>query len=273
MPNLSTLPIPLFQPTDAYHFDYDNIPLNVVVRRENLINLAVDNLVAQTANAAGTQGSFNNRLNQSINADGSLISTAIDAALHLLSQHTDDPFGTEEQYDAWLASRTGPFVRMEKAESDKLANIANDATDIVIQVINDDNTVIAFDSGIVKFIPSSTVNWRITAPNQISADLGFPIASAHQHFYDQDPLHDPDTDTLYYINSEHTAYIEGSLRVYINGLRLSSSAAIYVPGALVNDPWTLLTFAPDPETGSFSLSTTIAEEDIIRIDYDISFAE
>jgi hypothetical protein len=75
----------------------------------------------------------------------------------------------------------------------------------------------------------------------------------------------------YKVNSSSTPFISGSLKVYVNGLRLTASASIYIPGHLVNDPWTLLTYTEDSSNGIFQLSTALSEEDIIRIDYDISY--
>jgi hypothetical protein len=41
----------------------------------------------------------------------------------------------------------------------------------------------------------------------------------------------------------------------------------------LEDAWTLISFAPNPSDGSFELSSAITEDDIIRIDFDISLVE
>jgi len=276
MPRIELINVPLYNPNDPYHWQFDNLPLQNLMRRQNLINLALDDLITQTRDAIGTQGSFANRLNQSIAPDGSLKKTAVNDTMHDMGDHTDDEWGDSEAYDLWVASRNAPFVRMEKADSDKLANIASGATNFSLQVQRDEDgeDVVSFTSGYLKFLPSSSVTWEIEAPNKLKAHLGFPVASAHRHFYDQIPVDynssSPDLKK-FKVNSTSTVYVEGSLRVFVNGMRLSASEAIYVPGELVNDPWSLLTYTPNHEEGTFLLSASLSEEDVIRIDYDIQY--
>jgi hypothetical protein len=58
--------------------------------------------------------------------------------------------------------------------------------------------------------------------------------------------------------------------VYINGVRLSETANVYVPSAIISAPWTLNSFTPNEEAGTFQLETPITAADIIRIDFDIA---
>lgn len=261
MPRIELLDVPLFGPNDPYHYEFDNLPLKNLMRRQNLINLALDNVIRQNTDAIGTQGSFANRLNQSLNADGSLKTAAVDEALHSIEEHED----------------TDDYVRMQKSESDKLALIADEATNFSVEIQLDDagDDVVTFDSGSLRLVPTSTVNFSIQTPNKLKINLGFPIEAAHLHYYDQVPVHadivTPDFIN-YKINSSSTPFMDGSLRVIVNGMRLSTNNQIYVPGALVNDPWTLLSYTADPDNGTFALSTAISEEDVIWIDYDTTFA-
>lgn len=276
MPRIELIEVPLFNPNDPYHWRFDNLPLQNLMRRQNLINLALDDIIAQTRDAIGTQGSLANRLNQSIDEDGSLKQAAIDDALHHVGDHTDDEWEDVDDYNAWVATRVAPFVRMEKAESDKLANIASGATDfwMKIQTDSEGDEIAEFQSGVLQLLPSSSVTWEIIAPNKIKANLGFPVASAHRHYYDQKPVHYNTTNPdykKYKVNSVATPYVEGSLRVYVNGVRLTSSDSVYVPGSLVDDPWTLLTVTPSYDTGTFTISVALSEEDVLRIDYDIQY--
>jgi hypothetical protein len=260
MPNLDGIPELTYRPNDPYHWHFDNLPLKNIFRRQALINMALDNVIALNRDAIGTQGTVANRLNQSIDADGNLKTAAIDEAEHSIEAHTD----------------TETYVRMLRAESDKLDNIADEANSFSVAIQEDEEgeDVTTFDDGVLQFIPSPSVYFEITAPNKVQAHMTFPVAAAHSHYYDQTPIHvnsmSPDY-TNYKVNSSATPYITGSLRVYINGVRLTSSESIYVPGNLVNDAWTLLSFTPDEESGTFELSAAISSEDIIRIDYDISF--
>lgn len=257
MPELN--PEILYQPKDPYHYLFDNLPLKNLLRRQSLINSALDDVIAQTRDAIGTQGTMANRLNQSINPDGSLKTAAIDEAQHSIEEHTD----------------SDTYVRMLKAESDKLELIADEATNLYLEIQQDDEgeDIATFDADVLRFVPSTSVSFEVDG-NEVMAHLAYPAASAHTHNYDHIPvaenLEEPDY-TNFKVNSISSPYIEGSLRVYINGVRLTASDSIYTPGSAVNDPWTLLSFTPDHTAGTFALSAEISEDDIIRIDYDISY--
>lgn len=258
MPRIELIPEVLYGPNDPIHWEIDNLPLKNILRRQNLINLALDNLIEQMRDAVGTQNTVANRLNQSINADGSLKATAIDAAQHSIEEHTD----------------TDDFVRMTKLQSDKLDLVADEATNFGLQVFTDDTTFIEFAAGVLKLKPSSTVIPSVESPDILKLNLAFPAEAAHRHFYGLEPvpvnLITPDY-LSYKVDSTPSEYVEGSLRVYVNGVRLFEDVEVYAPGALVDDPWTLLKFTPDHENGLFELSAAITEDDVIRIDFDIAF--
>lgn len=258
MPRIELIDPIYFSPNDPYHWEIDNLPLKNIIQRQNLINLALDNALEQMRDAIGTQGSFANRLNQSINADGSLKTSAIDDALHSIEEHED----------------TDDFVRMTKLQSDKLDLVANEATNLEVHVSTDGSAFLSFDEGVLNIEPSDTVTPRIEAPNKLKFDLAFPVAAAHRHFYGQTPVHavaiDPDYMN-YKVTSVATPYVDGSLRIYINGVRIFEDDDVYVPGNLVDDPWTLLSFTSDAENGTFALSAAISDDDIIKTDFDASF--
>lgn len=257
MPRIELIPEVLYGPNDPIHWETDNVPLKNIIKRQNLINLALDDALEQLRDAIGTQGSVANRLNQSIKADGSLKKSAIDDTTHSIEEHED----------------TANYVRMSKAQSDKLDTVSKDATDVSIRVFTDNTNFTKFDSGGIDILPSSTVTPDITSPNKVKFDLSFPASAAHKHFYGLVPvasnLSSPDY-TNYKVNSSSTAFIEDSLRVHINGVRIFEDQEVYVPGDMVDDPWTLLKFTPDHSNGTFELSAAISEDDIIRIDFDIS---
>lgn len=258
MPRIELIDPVYFAPNDPYHWEIDNVPLKNIIQRQNLINLALDNALGQMRDAIGTQGSVANRLNQSLNADGSLKTVAIDDALHSIEEHED----------------TDDFVRMTKPQSDKLNLIANEATNLEFHVSSDGSAFLTFEEGILKLMPSDTVTPRIDAPNELRFDLAFPASAAHRHFYGQTPVHvaplDPDYMN-YKVTSVSTPYVDESLRIYINGVRIFEDDDIYVPGNLVDDPWTLISFTSDATNGTFALSVAISDEDIIKVDFDISF--
>lgn len=251
MPRIELITPVYYQANDPYHFEIDNLPLRKIIERQELINLALDEVIEQMADAIGTQGSVANRLNQSINADGSLKTEAIDEALHSIEEHTD----------------TDNYVRMTKAQSDKLDDIAAEATNIKIQIDTE-----LFDSGIVIFEASSTVVPELEMPNIVKFNMAFPEEAAHRHYYGLTAVNanliTPDYIN-FKVNSMATPFIEDTLRVYINGVRIFDDVEIYVPGPLVDDSWTLLSFAPDHENGIFELSAAITEDDVIKVDFDI----
>jgi hypothetical protein len=257
MPRIELVPEVLFGPNDPYHWEIDNLPLKNILTRQQLINLALDNVIGEMRDAIGTQGSMANRLNQSINADGSLKVSAINAAMHTMDDHTD----------------TDNYVRMTKDQSDKLDLIQDEATDVTVTVYTDDTTFVDFTEGSVVFKASTTVTPSVESPNIIKFNMAFPEEAAHRHYYGLTPvdvnLMTPDYIN-YKVNSVPSAYVEGSLRVCINGVRIFTDAEVYVPGSLANDPWTLLSFTEDASNGLFELSSAITEDDIIRIDFDIS---
>lgn len=256
MPRIELIDVPLYNPTDPYHFEIDNLPLRNIIQRQELINLSLDNVLDQLRDAIGTQGSVANRLNQSLNPNGSLKTSAIDAANHSIEAHAD----------------TDTYVRMQKAESDKLTLISDEATDLTLEVENG-LSFVSFSSGEVSFQDSDTVSWSVTSPNIVTANMAFPTSAAHNHYYGLAPVHevlmDPDYRN-YKVNAPATPYIDGSLRVYINGVRINENSEIYVPGPLVDDPWMLLTYTSDYANGRFVLSTAITEDDNIIIDFDIA---
>lgn len=256
IPRIELIDVPLFGPNDPVHWNTDNIPLKSLMTRQNLINLALDDVIQQMRDAIGTQNTVANRLNQSINPDGSLKTTAIDDAAHSIEEHTDST----------------SYVRMTAAQSAKVDLIADEATDITLE-FTDGSASIVFDSGNISFQPSDTVSMSVTSPNIVKFNLAFPASAAHQHFYGLEPVHsdivEPDYIN-YKVNSSSTSYIEGTLRVCVNGVRIFSDIEVYVPGVMVEDSWTLLSFTPDCDAGTFALSTALSDEDIIRIDFDIS---
>lgn len=259
MPRIELIQPIFYGPDDPIHWEVDNLPLKSILTRQTLINLGLDNVIAQMRDAIGTQNTVANRLNQSINPDGTLKTAAIDQALHTMDDHTD----------------TDNYVRMTLAQSDKLDLIADEATNLGLQIYTDATTFITFNQGVVKFEPSDTVTPSIEAPNIVKFNFAFPTDVAHRHFYGLNPvpsnLVNPDF-VNYLVDSVSSVFITGSLRIHINGIRIFSDAEVYVPGSLVSDAWTLISFTENSTQGTFELSSAITDEDVIRVDFDIQLA-
>jgi hypothetical protein len=274
MPDLSKLPVPQYQADQPYHWEYDNLPLQVLAQRDEIINGEVDNQSKILGDSAGTQGTLSNRLNQSIDEDGNLLSTAVDESLHNIAKHTDGSITVDsDELDHYVSdlgyssvANPVPFVRMLESERDKLALIASEATNFAIQA-NIPSNITVFNSGILELSNSTTINWEFTAPNILSPVLAISTDFAHRHYYDLEPI---TTDYLNYkVTSISTPYIEGSLRVYINGVRLSEEYQVYYPSNPVST-WSLNSYTSDYSAGTFVLDYAITSNDIIRIDFDLS---
>jgi hypothetical protein len=279
MPDLSQLPVPQYNADQPYHWEYDNLPLKTLADRDLIINAEVDVQGAILRETAGTQGTLANRLAQSIDEDGDLIPDAVDQAAHNIAEHTD---GTKVVAAPELAdyvalgfpSLTNPveFVRMLASERDKLALIANEATNLAMSVETISNIVL-FEEGTIELVSSESVQWEIEAPNKVKAVLTVSIEFPHRHYYDLEPVMMPTNDLvpidykLFKVTSTATPYIEDSLRVYVNGIRLNRNYDVYYPSNPVST-WSLNSFTADAANGLFTLSNPITDVDVIQIDFD-----
>lgn len=265
MPTLE--PVRRYQALDPYNHVTDNQPIDDLTLNMDIINNQVDQNSLAISDAIGSQGTIANRLSQSINDDGSLKSEAIDSSLHNIADHIDG----------------SGFVRMTDSERSKLDLIAANATDLQLMIEAISNTPV-YDTGVVAFRESDSISWRVTGTD-VYADVAFPLASRHQHYYSIDPSPltpmSPDYQN-YYTTSIQTAYKEGSLRVYVNGVRISPTDAndpIQVPrGSGSAATWFALSYVEDTATsgivttGKFTLSDAIESTDRIYIDFDISLS-
>lgn len=266
MPNIESIPEVYYQPLQPYQYEYDNLPLANILFRQGIINSSLDLNNQRTNEAAGSAGTIGNRLDQSLTDSGALKASAIDNAVHNIAYHED----------GWRLVDGEPvdYVRMLDEERDKLALIADEATSLALrfETVGPSETPVIFDEGILPFADSATVTWRLDS-GAIKADTTFPSSALHQHIYDVEPV--PTTpESPDYLNYKtttvSTAFVDGSLRVFINGMRLTESDSIYVPGSLPSDDYTLNSFTPNPTAGTFVLSSAITADDVIRIDFDIA---
>lgn len=276
MPNIEQIPELFHQPLDPYHHHYDNLPLKNILARQEIINTAVDQITTIITEAAGTQGSISNRLDQFSDEDGNLLESSVNEIYHGISYHEDDA-GTlsDDEIDAfaelgYTLENPVNFVRMLEVERNKLALVADEATALQLQVETISNTV-SFINETAILVESDTVTWTVSESNQIQANLAFPSEAAHSHYYDVTPVTEDYTEWT--TTSINTAYIAETLRVYINGVRVPRDTPTYIPSATdPTDTWTLTSFSEDdPSTGTFSMSRELSSEDIVRIDFDIQY--
>jgi hypothetical protein len=143
LPNIDQIPQVLYEPTDPYYYLVDNVPLINILNKIELINDAVDIASDQLRDAVGSAGTLANRL-ESLNADGSINPNAIDSAMHNIGYHVDG-----------IGPDSVPYVRMQDAERDKLATVADGATDIILQFDVQTSFLLAGSLGVPRAATSS----------------------------------------------------------------------------------------------------------------------
>ena len=258
MPDISIIAVPSYQPLQPYYYQVDNLPINALVQRDEIINSAVDANTAILESAIGTAGTLAARLNQSLEPSGNLKTEKIDEALHNVGAHTDG------LYDGVN------YVRMLLSEREKLALITPEATNLSIQVDQISQTVL-FNNGPIVFRNSSTINFNVIEPNIISAEVAVGLQNAHRHFYGVEPQSaNLTTNYLNYITGLNVPYEVGSLRVYINGVRIySDGSLIYVPTPLGTNSYQTNGYTENESRTGFTLDNAITSDDVIRIDFDL----
>lgn len=289
MPDLTKMPVPLYAADQPYHWEYDNLPLKALADRDVAINNAVDSQSQILQDAAGDQSNVATRLNISLEDNGDLKTLAIDEAMHNIAMHQDgtatlsmSQIDTYQNTYGYVLSNPVPFVKMLEAERDKLSMVADGATSFALEVFIPSPSSISmipsnlcvsniclFDNTTVQLQPSEYISWEVQSPNVLKPILNLNVDFAHRHYYDLEPI------TSDYINFNvsgvNTQFIEGSLRVYVNGTRLSSEYEVWYPPS--TEPqlssWSANKFIADHTTGTFQLINAISSSDIIRVDFDV----
>ena len=303
MPDLSKLPVPLYAANQPYHWEYDNLPLKALSDRDVAINNAVNIQEQILLDSAGSQASIASRLDNSIEQNGDIKTLAIDDALHNIAKHTDDTATVSTEDLDYYVNTLGysevvnpvPFVRMIEAERAKIAGMAEGATSLSLEVCTDIlsiscvssisgiscisgiictsvpsnacfSNVVNFDNTSLKLHPSEHISWEVESPNIVRPVLNISVDFAHRHYYDLEPI---TTDYInYQVTSVNTNYVEGSLRVYVNGIKLNSDYDVLYWDSTV-ESWFANHFTPSNNLGTFILSNAITENDVIRIDFDV----
>jgi hypothetical protein len=261
MPVIENVVIPYYEINSSYNHLVDNAPLSAIVTRISLVNDQVDNNTQILNSAIGTVGTLANRLSASLNDDGSLKTVAINNALHSIAEHIDG----------------GGMVRMVDAERSKLSFIADNATSFALNV-QTPSTIRMFLNETAVLQPSDSITWRTSGQN-IYADTNFP-ATVHEHHYGLIPAHvnliTPDY-TNYYVTSVATPYMEGSLRIFINGVRLNAYSTVMIPFGAPTVSYVALSYTEDTATsgvvtsGKFTLSQAISSAANIVVDFDVLY--
>jgi hypothetical protein len=270
MPDISKITDVLYDGNQPYHVHFDNLPLKNILTRIDLVNAQVDINSDILRGACGTVGTLSNRLSVGIRDDGKLKPSAIDDSLHNIGAHEDGTYDGVE------------YVRMTQSERDKLSNIQPGSNNLELEVedsISSETQVdhVVIYNGNVKLKASDTIAFQFIAPDTIKAHSKYTLQAAHVHNYQIVPAHtipsSPDYQN-YKTTSVNTAFKEGSLRVYVNGFRLSSSSSVIVlvgDNPLISESWKNLYVQSQSHTqGTFSLSQPINSDSVILIDFDQS---
>ena len=292
MPEINKIPESscLYDGNQPYHVHYDNLPLKSILTRIDLVNAQVDINSDILRGSGGTVGSLKNRLSASLHDNGKIISSSVDNSLHNVGYHLDGQYGGVD------------YVRMKQDERDKLELINSQANKLYIEIedkISISSTPIfsespeyyTIETGTLKFKSSDTVFFDFEAASTeeigqniagvIRAHSVFPPNAAHRHNYGIVPDHQ-DTSSPDYENFVTTkttslaSFMEGSLRVYVNGVRLSApteynlTPSVNVPNHDATEWKELYVALQDSETGDFSLNIPITQNDQIFIDFDQS---
>jgi hypothetical protein len=285
VPQIELVPVQLHQPTEPYNHQTDNIPLQGLIDRILLVNSQVDVDANVLRSAVGSVGSLAARLAASLNDDGSLKTAAVDAAEHNIAHHIDGSIT--------ISGVPISYVRMLASERAKLSLIDDQATDLTLLVdvqgtipsnISDISAVtvdeVSFVGGQVHLKASDAITWRIDDTGALIADTTFPAAARHRHYYDVTPTHQNTISPDYKNYKVVYAYKEGSIRVYVNGIRLTKDVETYVPTSFGSSGPTWLGYKYTEDTasggvvssGKFSLSAAITAVDDIRVDFDALYS-
>ncbi len=243
MPEISTTPVDLFTSNDPYHYHVDNRPLEGLEDRVYIVNAQVDVHDEVLTSAMGTTGTLANRINTSLNSDGTIKTSAIDNALHNIASHVD----------------ADGFVRMTDAERAKLNLIEAGATNLNIAVETLSTPLLWPEVGnTISMRNSDTISWRYISTG-VYADSVLGSTNQVIHRYDQDPIFDSTGVNLinYTVPEE---FKSGTLRVFVNGKRITDSVDLLIDGYYYEEV--------DSSLGTFQLKNTIIEPNVIRIDYD-----
>lgn len=271
MPEINLIDQILYQPNDPYNYQKDNAPLIAIYDILNLINYQVDIDAQEIRVAKGTAGSIGLRLNQSLDDNGFLKTTAVNNSLHNIGYHIDGSYNGVD------------YVRMTQDERDKLDLMADGSTALKIRIEDGiSDSYITFENETITLESSDEISIKLTTPNILSFCLNFDTNSLHLHYYDISPVRVGSNYQNWKTTTTNQEFIPKTLRLVINGIRIPRSLSIsqgdetnktigvYIPqfdGP--ENSWEFTTFTEQPSLGRFTLNREIDSNDIIKIDFDV----
>lgn len=265
MPNINNFPVPSYEALQPYHYIYDNLPIAALVKRQEILSDSIDFNTNVLENSIGSRVDLAARLDQSLTDYGNLKVTAVDNALHNIGYHSDGIYDGVE------------YVRMKLDERQKLAQIKDGANYLSLNInVPTISNGIFFDDGVLQLNDSPSLKWRFDQPNNLTADLNYPLESAHIHYYGVTPKSvSINPDYKNYSTGLTKPIMNNTLRVFINGTQIFSDFEVFVPPANpnTNNKWHKNKFSLNNDLISFELLNSLSQFDIIKIDFDVSLAE
>lgn len=277
MPDINNIVVPQYEGNQPYHYTYDNLPIDALVRREDIINYQVDINSAELQASFGTAGSLAVRLSQSLQDNGNLKASGVDAALHNIGAHTDSTYEISESELSQLQGlgypdlqNPVPFVRMLEAEREKLSLIADEAKNFSVGFTTASG-IDYISNGILTFENSSTITWTVSDGQIVKGEVTSSLSNPHEHYDGITPIsRDLTPNYTDYLTNISSPFRQGSLKVFINGIRIFEDAEVYCPSYSDNPTYKLNRFTEYANGLGFSLLNAITSEDIIKIDFEVT---
>ena len=289
MPYLDSFQQVKYDPSWPYHYLYDNIPIQNLLTIQQIINDAVDWNTYLLESAVGTAGTLDARLSTSLDSNGNLIPSAVDTALGDSTVIADIQTQIDNIEDESTPGATALWI-----------TVAPGTPPVIQATFPPDATT----PGYLQIQDSATITWKVVPgnptdaapeyigysgysgyggyvyPTGLQAQMALPLQPLMiKHYYGVEPvkLVDNSTGSLFQVTSIATEYISGTLRVYVNGIRIFSDIGVYVPsnyGGMsgysgANDDIWFLTSFTEASTTTFQLNRRINPNiDSIRVDFD-----
>lgn len=204
MADLNSIPVRWYQDNvDRYTADVDNRPLEDLNGRVNLVNTDLETTKTEVREARGSQSSVGNRLDVSLNDDGTLKSEALTGipAIAVDEQESVPPVDDDR-------------VWMTRGEQTKLSLITEQANRILLGLNQSEPT-----DGIVRLVLGNTLRGAMQPSGEgttiMFLDTVFSGDRLHEHKYQQEFLQYSSGIALF--PNQEDDVISGSVRLYLNG--------------------------------------------------------
>jgi hypothetical protein len=195
----------------------------------------------------------------------------------IIAPGTGYPTGSQTNITTTVSTNGDFYVIMKNSERANLNAILNGLTPInnlsVFTGTISNTTEVDFINTKVQFQPSAAFTWTVTDGNQIAAQFTY-AGSLHQHNYEVTPT---TSDGITY-TVPGGIFLDGTLRVFVNGVRIFSTNSVPVPSYNLTSgvpTWRTINIAfENSSAGTFSVlvngnpTTPLTNNDVIRVDFD-----